>query len=125
MTYGIHTDKAPSADGPFSQGAAAARYVFVSGQVGDDLETGNLVSDDAALQAERAIRNARAILNEAKLDLEDVVKVTVYVRDLDQIPAIDVVYRELFLPPRPARTCIQVAAIRKGAAIELECIACR
>ena len=125
MTYGIHTDRAPRSNGPFSQGAAAARYIFDSGQVGDDPETGELVSDDVALQVERAIRNMQAVLNEAKLDLEDVVKVTAYVRDLDQIPTIDLVYRELFLPPRPARTCVQVEAVRKGAAIELECVACR
>ena len=125
MTYGIHSAAAPKADGSYSQGAAAARYVFVSGQIGENPETGELAAEDMANQTRQAILNMRAILAEIKLDLDDVVKVTAYVTDLDQVPQMDEACHELFSSPRPARTCVQVSGIRKGALIELECIACR
>lgn len=125
MTYGIHTTHAPQAEGPYSQGAAAARYIYVSGQVGDDPATGELVSADIAAQTERAIANAEAVLAETRLSLADVVKATVFLTDLDQLGAVDAVWHERFSAPRPARTCVEVRRLRKGALVELECVACR
>lgn len=125
MTYGIHTSGAPAARGAYSQGAAAARYIYVSGQVGADPETGELVSGDVAEQTSRAISNAEAVLAETKLTLEDVVKATVFLADLDDLPAVDAVWHERFHAPRPARTCVEVSRLRGGARVEVECVACR
>lgn len=125
MTYGIHTSHAPQANGPYSQGAAAGRYVYVSGQIGIDPATGALVSDAIDKQLDQAITNIEAVLAEVKLTLEDVVKATVFLTDLEDLPIVDMIWKIRFFSSRPARSCIEVRRLRDGARIEVECVACR
>lgn len=125
MTYGIHTSHAPQATGPYSQGAAAGRYVYVSGQIGADSESGALISDAVDEQLEQALSNIKAVLAEVKLSLEDVVKTTVFLTNLEDLPVVDRVWKAHFSSPRPARTCVEVRRLRSGARIEVECVACR
>lgn len=125
MTYGIHTSHAPQASGPYSQGAAAGRYVYVSGQIGADPASDMLVSDDVDKQLEQAISNIEAVLAEVKLTLEDVVKATVFLIDMDDLAVVDTIWKARFSSPRPARSCVEVHRLRSGARIEVECVACR
>lgn len=131
MTYGIHSDFAPQPDGSYSQGASAARYVFISGQIGQAApaekgqSSGALIGPDTESQLRQAIANLQALLCEVKLGLDDVVKVNVYLLDLDDLPIVDAVMEELFLSPLPARTVVEVRKLRSQARVEVECIACR
>lgn len=125
MTYGIYSDRAPVAQGAYSPGASAARYIFISGQIGQDPKTLKLVSDSFSKQLEQAILNMQTLLTEVHLGLDDVVKTTVYLRSLDNLGEVDAVFESLFMAPRPARTCVEVSNLRDGALVEVECIACR
>ena len=120
----LSTPSAPSALGPYSQGIDAGPFVFVSGQLPVDPATGE-IPDDAAAQAERAFANVRAILAAAGLGLEHVAKTTVFLSDLADFAAVNEVYARAFVAPFPARSCVQVAALPRGARLEVEAIAVR
>ena len=120
----ITTPAAPAAIGPYSQAIDAGALVFVSGQLPVDPATG-AIPDGAAAQAERAFANVRAILEAAGLGLESVVKTTVFLADLSDFAAVNDAYARAFRAPFPARSCVQVAAIPKGARLEIEAIAAR
>lgn len=120
----VSTRSAPAAIGPYSQAVDAGSLVFVSGQLPVDPATGE-IPEGAAAQAERAFANVRAILDAAGLGLANVIKTTVFLADLADFAAVNEVYARAFSAPFPARSCVQVAAIPKGARLEVEAIAAR
>lgn len=126
MKYSITTKEAPEAFGPYSQATTGGRFVFVSGQLGLDPLTNRLVEGGIDAETDRAIRNVSAILDELHCNLEDIVRMTVYLSDMSDFTAMNEVYGRYFPKPAPARTCIQVAALPiSGARVEIDCIACR
>ena len=118
----ISTPSAPAAVGPYSQAIDTGALVFVSGQLPIDPATG-AIPDGAAAQAEQAFANIRAILEAAGLGLANVIKTTVFLADLADFAAVNDAYAHAFLAPFPARSCVQVAAIPKGARLEADAIA--
>jgi len=120
----IQTNGAPAALGPYSQGIRSGDLVFCSGQVGLDPATGEL-ADGVEAQAERALRNLQAVLDAAGLGLDDVVKTTIFLTDVGDFAAINAVYAKFMPEPPPARSTVGIAALPKGALIEIEAIARR
>jgi 2-iminobutanoate/2-iminopropanoate deaminase len=120
----IQTDRAPKAIGPYSQGIAAAPWLFVSGQLGMQPKTGELVSSDFAPQARQALENLLQIVKAAGYDLKDVVAVDVFVTDLNHFTTFNSIYAEYFSAHRPARAVVEVSRLPKDACIEIKCIAC-
>lgn len=122
MKEQIATAKAPSAIGPYSQGVAAGDMVFVSGQLPLDPATGEFPEGIAA-QTAQALENMKAILAEKGMTLDNVVKTTVFLADLNDFVPMNEVYGKYFSQPYPARSAIQVAKLPKNAPLEIECIA--
>jgi len=120
----IQTDKAPSAVGPYSQATAHGEFLFLSGQVGIDPETGMLVEGVEA-QTYRVMKNLVAVLEEAGSDLSKVLKVTIYVTDLANFKLLNDIYGSYFDCDPPARATVQVAALPLGAEVEMDMIAYR
>ena len=121
----INTEKAPAAIGPYSQAIEANNMVFVSGQLPIDPSTGNFVEGGAPEQARQSLTNAKAILNEAGLDLNNVIKTTVLLADIADFAAVNKVYASFFSAPFPARSAFAVKDLPKGALVEIELIAAR
>ena len=119
----IHTSKAPEPVGPYSQGILAGGWLFVSGQIPLDPETGEMVEGDFKEKARRALENLKAVVEAAGGSLGDVVKVTVYLADITRFQEFNEVYQEYFRESKPARVVIQAAALPKGAEVEVEAIA--
>jgi len=123
--YSLHTAQAPAAHGPVSQGASAGRLVCVSGQLSVDPATGEFVDGTVARQAMRALDNLQAVVEAAGIELSDVVKVTLYLKDLDDLAVVDTIYELRFPQPCPARTVVQVAGLPHGALVQFDCTAVR
>lgn len=123
--HAVSTSAAPAAIGPYSQAIGAGRLVLCSGQIGLDPATGELVEGGVAQQAERALRNLAAVLDAAGLGFADVVKTTVFLVDMADFAALNEVYGRFVTDPSPARSTIAVAALPKGARVEIEAIAAR
>ena len=123
MKNQIYTDKAPAAIVPYSQGISANGLVFVSGQIPVDPKTGSFPDGDISAMAEQSIRNLEAVLHESGCTLADVVKTTVFLKDINDFAAMNEVYAKYFPQPCPARSAVQVAALPKGAPLEIEAIA--
>ena len=124
MSKVIHTEKAPAAIGPYSQAVAASgECIFVSGQLPIDPETGKFAGDDIAAQTEQSLKNIRSILQAAGADLENVVKTTVLLENISDFAAMNEVYARFFTKDCPARAAFEVAALPKGALVEIEAIA--
>jgi len=121
----IQTDRAPAAIGPYSQGIAVAPWLFVSGQLGIQPETGELIGPDFAPQARQALENLRQVVLAAGYDLDHVVAVDVFVIDLSNFADFNEIYTEYFSAHRPARAVVEVRGLPKGAEIEIKCIAVR
>jgi 2-iminobutanoate/2-iminopropanoate deaminase len=121
----IETAAAPVAIGPYSQATEANGFVFVSGQLPVAPETGDFAGDDIRSQTRQSLTNIRAILKEAGLEMEDVVKANVYLKDMGEFGAMNEVYAEFFCGDCPARAAVQVAALPKDARVEIEVIAAR
>ena len=119
----VASEEAPSAVGPYSQAVAASGFVFVSGQIPLDPATGELIDGDIAAQTERVLANLGAILKAAGLTFGDVVKTTIYLADIADFAAVNAVYARSFPIEPPARACVQVAALPKGARVEIEAVA--
>jgi 2-iminobutanoate/2-iminopropanoate deaminase len=119
----LRTDKAPKAIGPYSQAVLTDGLLFVSGQIPLDPATGELVAGDLKKQTERVLLNLQAILEAAGLSLQNVVKTTVFMKNLGEFPAMNEVYAGFFKEPFPARATIEVSALPKGAAVEIEAVA--
>lgn len=123
MNKAISTSKAPAAIGPYSQGIIAGNTVYVSGQLAIDPATGNFAEGGIQAEARQSLTNISNILAEGGLSMSDVVKVTVLLADINDFAAVNEVYKEFFTEPYPARSAFAVAALPKGANIEIEAIA--
>ena len=119
----IHTDNAPKAIGPYSQAVKAGNMLFVSGQVPFVPETMEIVEGDVKAQTAQSLKNVQAILTEAGLDFSDVVKSTVFIKDMNEFTQINEVYAEFFGENKPARACVEVARLPKDVKVEIEVIA--
>jgi 2-iminobutanoate/2-iminopropanoate deaminase len=119
----IFTQHAPAPIGPYSQAIQAGNELYCSGQIPLDPVTGELVGDDAAAQAERVIENIGAVLCAAGHLYADVVKTTIFLIDMNDFPAVNAVYERFFGATKPARSTVAVAALPRGARVEIECIA--
>lgn len=117
------TPNAPRAIGPYSQAVRANGFLFTAGQVGFDPTTGELVDGGITEQTERVLQNIRAILEAAGLDLASVVKTTVYLVDMAEFTAMNAVYADAFGEHRPARSTVAVAALPRGARVEIDATA--
>ena len=115
---------APAAIGPYSQAIAVDETVYCSGQIGLDPATGEL-ADGVEAQVERALRNLRAVLDAAGVTIADVVKTTIFLTDMGDFAAVNAVYATFVPAPPPARSTVAVAALPKGALVEVEAIARR
>ena len=118
----IATDKAPAAVGPYSQAVLVNGLLFVSGQIPVNPADGS-VAESIEAQSHQALKNVGAILSEAGLSYEDVVKTTVLLADIADFKAMNAVYAEYFTQDKPARACFQVAALPLGVKVEIEVIA--
>lgn len=118
----IHTNKAPQAIGPYSQAIVVNGMVYTSGQLGMD-ENGALQGTTAAEQADKAIQNLIAVLEEAGSSIDKVVKTLVFLDDINDFVAVNEVYGKYFTQPYPARSAVEVANLPKGAKVEIEVIA--
>lgn len=118
----INTSQAPAAIGPYVQGYKAGNTIYVSGQLGIDMATGEL-ADGVEAQAKCSMANLGAILKEAGATPADVVKTTVFIASMGDFATVNKVYGEFFGENFPARSCIEVGALPKGGLVEVECVA--
>ena len=121
----IHSPNAPAAIGPYAQAIDLGSLVICSGQTPIDPATGQLVDEDIAAQTRQVFRNLSAVLAAANLTLQDVVKTTVFLKDMDDFAAMNAAYADCFEGHTPARTTVQVAKNPLDARIEIECFARR
>jgi len=121
----ISTTAAPAAIGPYSQAVEANGFVFASGQLPIDPSTGQFPEGGVKEQTRQSLLNAQAILREAGLELQNVVKTTVFLASMDDFAAMNEVYSSFFSEPFPARSAVAVKTLPKGALVEIECIAAR
>ena len=119
----IATRNAPGAIGPYSQGIKANGFVFASGQIGLDPTTGELVKGGIVEQSRQVLLNVKNVLEAAGSGLDKAVKTTVFLKDINDFAAMNAVYSEFFKADCPARSAVQVAALPKGALVEIEVIA--
>ncbi|MBM7854764.1 2-iminobutanoate/2-iminopropanoate deaminase [Desulfohalotomaculum tongense] len=118
----IKTDKSPAAIGPYSQAIKFGNLVMTSGQI-PLTPQGELVSDDVKEQTRQSLENVKAILEEAGTSMDNVVKTTVFISDMNDFPKVNEVYSSFFKEPYPARSCVQVARLPKDVKVEIEVIA--
>lgn len=123
MNTAIHTEHAPAAIGPYSQAVKAGNIIYISGQLPVIPATGEFSGPDIASQTRQSLTNIQNILKEAGADMSKVVKTTVLLADIKDFSAMNAVYAEFFTEPYPARAAFQVAAIPKGALVEIEAVA--
>ncbi len=116
----IATDQAPQAIGSYSQAVQAGGFLFASGQIALDPQTGDMVNDDFQTEARRVFDNVKGIAEAASLSLADIVKLTVYITDLSDFATLNEVMGEYFDAPYPARAALQVAALPRGATVEVD-----
>ena len=119
----IATKNAPGAIGPYSQGIRANGFVFASGQIGLDPATGEFVKGGIVEQSRQALLNVKNVLEAAGSNLDKAVKTTVFLKDINDFAAMNAVYSEFFKTDCPARSALQIAALPKGALVEIEVIA--
>ncbi|MCH7892294.1 MAG: RidA family protein [Gemmatimonadetes bacterium] len=119
----INTSEAPGAIGPYSQAVIAGEWVFASGQIPIDPATGELIDGGIADQTDRVLKNLSAVLHEAGLSLDQVVKTTVYLADMGSFGEMNEVYAKHFGDHRPARATVQAAALPKNVGVEIDVIA--
>lgn len=123
MNEVVSTENAPGAIGPYSQAVKANGMVFCSGQIPIDPSTGQFVSDDVAGQTEQVFKNLEAVLKAAGTGLDNVVKTTVFLADMNDFAAMNEVYGKFFTENKPARATVQAARLPRDAKVEIECIA--
>lgn len=118
----IHTELAPAAIGPYSQAVRVGHTVYLSGQIPLDPATGLLIEGDIGAQARRAFDNLQAVAAAAGGSLDQVVRLGLYLTDLDDFAAVNAVMGDCFKPPYPARSTIEVAGLPRGAALEVDAV---
>lgn len=119
----VIADNAPKAIGPYSAAIETESYVFTSGQLGIDPVTGELVSGGIESETFQALKNLAEVLKSVELDLQAIVKITVFLKDINEFSIMNKVYGEFFRKDPPARSAFQVAALPKNASVEIEAIA--
>ncbi len=119
----IQTDKAPKAIGPYSQAMQAGTLLFLSGQIPLDPKTGELVKGDIGQQTRQVLENLKGVLESEKLGMKDVVKVTIFLKDIGNFNRVNEVYATYFPSSPPARSTVEVARLPRDAAIEIEAVA--
>ena len=118
----IHTDQAPAAIGPYSQGIVANGLLFTAGQIALDPRSGEIVAGDVQAQTERVMQNLEAILDAAGATWTDVVKTTVYLQDMKDFPRMNEVYARVLGSARPARSTVAVAGLPRGVLVEIDAV---
>lgn len=121
----IKTEKAPAALGPYEAGIKIGKFIFTSGQIPLDPATNQLVTGSIEEQTHMCLKNIKGILEAEGYSLNDVVKTTVFLSDMNNFDAVNKVYAEYFVQNKPARSCIQIEKLPKNASIEIEVIACK
>ena len=121
----IASPTAPKAVGPYSQAVLVNGFLFASGQLPVNPAAGKLVEGDIKNQFHQVMKNLSAVLKEAGLSFDDVVKTTIFLTDMANFSAVNEVYAEYFPGDKPARSCVQVAALPLGGQVEMELIACQ
>ncbi len=119
----VKTDNAPAPIGPYNQATIANGFLFVSGQIALDPHSGELVSGEIEAETEQVMKNLQAVLGEAGSDFTDVVKTTIFIRDMDQFARINSVYGSYFPADPPARETVEVSRLPKDVRVEISCIA--
>ncbi|WBW49208.1 RidA family protein [Peptoniphilus equinus] len=119
----LATEKAPAAVGPYCQGVVTGNLVYTSGQLPLVPETGELVSDDIKKATLQSLNNVKAIVEEAGSSVEKIVKVNIFLDNIDDFAAVNEVYAEFFGEHKPARSCVEVAKLPKNGLLEIEAIA--
>ena len=120
----ITTSEAPAAIGPYSQAIRIGEFLYTSGQISLDPKSMELITGNIEVETERVLKNIEAILNADGLKLNNIIKTTVYLTDLSEFGRMNQVYEKFFVETKPARACVQVAALPKGAKVEIDAIAC-
>ncbi len=115
----IHSSGAPAAVGPYSQALLVGRQLFSSGQIGLDPDSGELVGEEFADQARQVFKNLAAVLTQAGMSFADVVRVSVFLTDIDDFAELNEIYAEYFAPPYPARVTLEASALPKDAQLEI------
>jgi 2-iminobutanoate/2-iminopropanoate deaminase len=123
MKDAVMTPHAPNPIGPYSQAVKANGFVFLSGQVGLDPQSGEIVGADLRQQTERVLENLKAVLEAAGTSLHHVVKTTVFLKNMDDFPAMNEVYARYFTSAPPARSTVEVSRLPKNALVEIDAIA--
>jgi 2-iminobutanoate/2-iminopropanoate deaminase len=118
----VHTDKAPAAIGPYSQGVVANGFLYTAGQIALDPATGQVVQGNVSVQTERVMTNLAAVLATVGANWTDVVKTTVFLQDMNDFPAVNEVYGRALGEARPARTTVEVAGLPRGVLVEIEAV---
>lgn len=118
----VHTDQAPAAIGPYSQGVIANGFLFTAGQIALDPGSGQIVAGDVSAQAEQVFRNLGAVIGAAGASWQDVVKSTVFLMDMADFPKVNDVYARAMGDARPARSTVQVAGLPRGVLVEIELV---
>jgi 2-iminobutanoate/2-iminopropanoate deaminase len=119
----VHTDQAPAAIGPYSQGIVANGFLYTAGQIALDPGSGQVVAGDVVAQTEQVFRNLAAILGAVGCSWQDVVKATVFLMDMRDFPKVNDVYARVMGDARPARSTVQVAGLPRGVLVEIDVIA--
>ena len=119
----VNTTEAPAAIGPYSQAIRVGDFLYTSGQISLDPKTMEMIKGDIELETEKVLRNIEAILSAEGLNFGHVIKTTVYLTDLSEFTRMNQVYEKFFSNTKPARACVQVAALPKGAKVEIDAIA--
>ena len=123
MIETISTENAPGAIGPYSQAVKTGNMIFCSGQIPIDPSTGEFVSNDVAEQTRQVLKNLSAVLEAAGSNLNNVVKTTVFLADMNDFTAMNEIYAEFFSENKPARATVQAARLPRDARVEIDCIA--
>lgn len=118
----VNTKNAPAAIGPYVQAVKSNGFLFISGQLGFDVENGNQIPDSVEEQAALSLKNLDAIMTEAGTGRKNVVKTTIFLTNMEDFTKVNEVYAEFFGEDKPARSCVAVAALPKGGKVEIECI---
>lgn len=118
----VHTEHAPAAIGPYSQGIVANGFLFTAGQIPLDPNTGQIVAGSVAAQTERVMANLAAVLATVGASWKDVVKTTVFLQDMADFPVVNEVYAKTLGDARPARSTVQVSALPRGVQVEIDAI---
>jgi 2-iminobutanoate/2-iminopropanoate deaminase len=119
----VHTDQAPAAIGPYSQGIIANGFLYTAGQIALDPGSGQIVAGDVVAQTEQVFRNLGAILGSAGAGWHDVVKATVFLMDMHDFPRVNEVYARVMGDSRPARSTVQVSGLPRGVQVEIDLVA--